>query len=253
MLHGRVLRFSSNIDFAFSALRGNKYDALLQASIPVQLNSLRSLLGMLFSNFGLAVCAAGLGRLQKPLSGISVCPQVSPCETAVITTPCLFRTMKGMQAELMQCREISVNTDAQVSHGKAGKLELWSLFQAETSPKCTVRPRGTEDVASILAIAREHSCHFAILGGRRSPFKGASNAEGGITIDMTLLKYLDLHSDLMQITVGGGSLWADVYSFLDPRNLSATGTRNSLTGVAGSVLGGERRRFPVCLSLSNPF
>ncbi|CAD6576146.1 MAG: hypothetical protein ASARMPRED_007618 [Alectoria sarmentosa] len=138
----------------------------------------------------------------------------------------------------MPCREISVTVDAPVYRDKAAKLELWSLFQGQTSPQCTVRPRGAGDVASVLAIAREQACHFAVLGGGTSPFKGASNAEGGITIDMSLLKNIELDPDSMEIAVGGGSLWADVYRFLDPRNLSATGTRNSLTGVVGSVLGG---------------
>lgn len=205
---------------------------------------------MLFSNFGLAVCAAGLERLQNPLSESSVCKstwsQVSPCETAVITTPFFLVFIKGTQADLMQCREVSVTIDAPVYHDNAAKLELWSLFQAQTSPKCTVRSRGAGDVASVLAVAREHGCHFAILGGGTSPFKGASNAEGGITIDMGLLKNIELDPDSMEIAVGGGSLWADVYRFLDPRNLSATGTRNSLTGVVGSIIGGESHKDSPC-------
>ena len=205
---------------------------------------------MLFSNLGLAVCAAGLERLQDPLSESSVCKstwsQVSPCETAVITTPSFPAMIKETQADWMQCREISVTVDAPVYRDKAAKLELWSLFQGQTSPQCTVRPRGAGDVASVLAIAREQACHFAVLGGGTSPFKGASNAEGGITIDMSLLKNIELDPDSMEIAVGGGSLWADVYRFLDPRNLSATGTRNSLTGVVGSVLGGESHKGSPC-------
>jgi FAD/FMN-containing dehydrogenase len=41
------------------------------------------------------------------------------------------------------------------------------------------------------------------------------------------------------IRVGAGNVWADVYRELDPWGMSATGTRNSLTGVVGSILGGE--------------
>ena len=138
----------------------------------------------------------------------------------------------------MQCHEISRNVDIPILYNEEAKIDMWSLFQANTSPKCTVQPKSAEDVASILAIAREHSCHFVILGGGTSPFQGASNAEGGITIDLRFLKTLELNSDSTEITVGG-AIWADVYRFLDARNLSAVGTRNSLTGVAGSVLGGE--------------
>lgn len=120
---------------------------------------------------------------------------------------------------------------------------MWSLFQRETKPQCTIRPRVPEDVSEILAIARDRRCRFAVLGGGTSPFKGASNIEGGITIDMSLMNNLNFDPDSGLITVGGGSLWADVYRFLDPRNLSSAGTRNSLTGVAGSVLGGQIYRY----------
>lgn len=41
------------------------------------------------------------------------------------------------------------------------------------------------------------------------------------------------------VQVGGGVIWADLYRFLDPYNLTAVGTRNSLTGVVGSILGGK--------------
>ena len=79
---------------------------------------------------------------------------------------------------------------------------------------------------------------------------GASNAEGGITIDMSLLRSLELNADSTEMTVGGGTIWADVYRFLDTRNLSAAGTRNSLTGVAGSVLGGMSSQ---CAFLISPY
>lgn len=42
----------------------------------------------------------------------------------------------------------------------------------------------------------------------------------------------------LQVSVGAGNLWADVYRALQPWNMSAVGTRNSLTGVVGSILGG---------------
>lgn len=47
-------------------------------------------------------------------------------------------------------------------------------------------------------------------------------------------------NDLLHVKVGAGAgaVWADVYRELDPRNMSATGTRNGLPGVTGSILGG---------------
>lgn len=81
-----------------------------------------------------------------------------------------------------------------------------------------------------------------MLGGGTAPFRGASNADGGVTIDLQALKFVRESDDYPNsIDVGGGALWDDVYGYLDPKNLTAVGTRNSFTGVAGSILGGELR------------
>lgn len=107
-------------------------------------------------------------------------------------------------------------------------------------PKCRVKPQNAEDVAAVLKIIVSHSCLFAVLGGGTSPFKGASNAEGGVTIDLERLNsILILENNGSVVEVGGGVLWATLYRFLDKRNLSSAGTRNSLTGVVGSILGGR--------------
>ena len=42
-----------------------------------------------------------------------------------------------------------------------------------------------------------------------------------------------------KLKVGGGAVWQDVYRRLGSEGLSAVGTRNSLTGVVGSILGGK--------------
>jgi hypothetical protein len=103
-------------------------------------------------------------------------------------------------------------------------------------------------VAEILAIVRKHECHFAVLGGGTSPFRGASNAHEGVTISLRRMKEVSFVDETKrEIRVGGGSLWADVYSALDPFNMSATGTRNSLTGVVGSILGGIQSSPPFSL------
>ena len=93
----------------------------------------------------------------------------------------------------------------------------------------------------MLEIIRAHSCLFAVLGGGTSPFAGVSNANGGITIDLDLLSSIKITENTTSplVEVGGGATWADLYRHLDPLDLSSAGTRNSLTGVVGSILGGK--------------
>lgn len=123
--------------------------------------------------------------------------------------------------------------------GVEAHVELWSKFQNETQPECRIEPQNAQDVSDILSILRQHECHFAVLGGGTSPFRGASNADQGVTIDMRRLKGISFVDDKpLLVNVGAGCVWADVYDALDRWNMSATGTRNSLTGVVGSILGG---------------
>ena len=140
-----------------------------------------------------------------------------------------------------QCNEIFEMMPNQSARGNHAAKAMWSLFQANARPRCRITPRTSEEVALILERIVAHSCVFAVLGGGTSPFAGASNANQGITIDLGLLNSVQFHEeDSTVVAVGGGARWADVYRFLDPLNLSSAGTRNSLTGVVGSILGGQK-------------
>jgi hypothetical protein len=103
-----------------------------------------------------------------------------------------------------------------------------------------VQPYNAQDIAIALGVVRRFGCHFAVFGGGTSPFKGASNAHNGVTIDLYALNKVKFtNAEKTHVRVGGGAIWADVYRYLDPKNMSAVGTRNSLTGVAGSIIGGK--------------
>ncbi|CAG8980738.1 hypothetical protein HYALB_00012936 [Hymenoscyphus albidus] len=56
--------------------------------------------------------------------------------------------------------------------------------QGEVIPACVVRPITANDVSTTIQIVRKYQCHFAVKSGGHAMFKGASNAEGGVTIDM---------------------------------------------------------------------
>lgn len=110
-----------------------------------------------------------------------------------------------------------------------------------------MQPRSADAIAAVLTVVRERRCRFAVLGGGTAPSAGSSNVEGGVTIDMRRIDAVRLveappeggRSAELAVQVGGGARWADVYKLLEPRNMSAVGLRNSLTGVVGSILGGQ--------------
>ena len=100
--------------------------------------------------------------------------------------------------------------------------------------------------ARILTTIRAYACRFAILGGGASPFKGASNSEDGVTLDLSRMKHIELLEGNAppKLKVEAGAVWQEVYHYLRPRRLYAVGTRSSLPGVVGSILGGKNHLGP---------
>jgi FAD/FMN-containing dehydrogenase len=81
-------------------------------------------------------------------------------------------------------------------------------------------------------------CKFAVRGGGHSDVPGASNIQGGITIDLRALRSINVSSDRKVVSVGAGAKWGEVYTALDARGLKVIGGRAASVGVSGLLLGG---------------
>lgn len=68
---------------------------------------------------------------------------------------------------------------------------------------------------------------------------GASNIEDGVTIDLSLLKQVQVSDNRKIVFVGGGARWEEVYRVLDALNLAVAGARVIDVGVGGLTLGGK--------------
>lgn len=75
-------------------------------------------------------------------------------------------------------------------------------------------------------------------GGGRSAFRGASNSNGGVTIDLFHLDDVELSPDRTSLSVGTGARWISISEQLDPLSLAAVGDRTADVGVTGLILGG---------------
>jgi len=109
----------------------------------------------------------------------------------------------------------------------------------QVTPACRVEPESAQDVVKILDAVKEKQCHFAIKSGGHARWAGASNAEGGLTIDLVKMNAVILSSDKKNVTFGAGSRWADVYRSLEADDVTVIGGRVSTVGVGGVILGGE--------------
>lgn len=124
----------------------------------------------------------------------------------------------------------------------------FSLQETAVHPICIVSPQTTQDVSvAVRALTTSNytnKCQFAIRSGGHASFAGAANIQGGVTIDLSALNEISLEvqqgsqPQVSTVSVGAGSTWGSVYSYLDPLNLSVTGGRAASVGVGGLLLGG---------------
>lgn len=126
------------------------------------------------------------------------------------------------------------------------KSSILSYFfvQARILPACVVHPVTTDDVVNIVRVlgaidkSKPESSLFSVRSGGHSPVVGASNDINGVTIDLRYLNTLTLDVNKSVVSVGGGVIWDDIYSKLDPLNLTVVGGRVSGIGVGGFLTGG---------------
>jgi len=104
-------------------------------------------------------------------------------------------------------------------------------------PAIIARPTGAADVAAALRFARRLGLGVAVRGGGHSPI-GASMSEGGLTIDLSLMRGVRVDPEARRAWVQGGALWTDVDRETQAYGLATTGGFVSHTGVGGLTLGG---------------
>jgi FAD/FMN-containing dehydrogenase len=116
--------------------------------------------------------------------------------------------------------------------------QYWSLQQSTVLPACRVTPRSAEDVAITIRVLKTWECQFAVKSGGHAAFAGASNIQDAVTIDLGGLNGIDVKSDRLQVSVGAGAKWSDVYPVTDKAKLGVVGGRVPGIGVGGLTLGG---------------
>ena len=113
------------------------------------------------------------------------------------------------------------------------------IFNAmhQRRPALIVRCTGTADVVDALTFARQHNLLVAVRGGGHS-VAGHSSCDGGIVIDLTRMRGVDVDPEARTARVQGGALWRDVDRETQAFGLVVPGGVVSETGVAGLTLGG---------------
>jgi len=104
-------------------------------------------------------------------------------------------------------------------------------------PAVVARCLGTADVADAVRFARTHDLELAVRGGGHS-VAGKSVCEGGLMLDLSLMKGIHVDPRRRTVRAQGGVTWGEFNRETQLHGLATTGGVVSTTGIAGLTLGG---------------
>lgn len=104
-------------------------------------------------------------------------------------------------------------------------------------PALIVRVAGVADVIRAVSFCREHGVLVAVRGGGHS-VAGTSVCDGGVVIDLSLMRGVWVDPAARSATVQGGATWGDLDQETQAFGLATPGGLVSDTGIAGLTLGG---------------
>lgn len=129
---------------------------------------------------------------------------------------------------------------------------VWNAM-VDRRPAVIARCAGERDVVLALEAAREHGLAVAVRGGGHN-VAGNGVCEGGVVIDLSALKAIDVDPEKRIARVGPGVLLGELDRATQVYGLATPSGNVSMTGVAGLTLGGglgwiARKHGPACDNL----
>ncbi len=107
----------------------------------------------------------------------------------------------------------------------------------DKQPALIVRCKNSEDVIQSVNFARKHNLLLSVKGGGHN-ITGNAVCDGGIMIDLSLMKSVMVYPEQQIADVETGATWGDFDAASQQHGLATTGGIISTTGVAGLTLGG---------------
>jgi len=104
-------------------------------------------------------------------------------------------------------------------------------------PAVIVRCRGARDVGTAFDYARTNGLELAVRGGGHNP-AGHCVLDGGLVIDLTMMRGVEVDPDARIARSEGGATWLDFDSATQAHGLVTPGGIVGSTGVTGLTLGG---------------
>ncbi len=123
--------------------------------------------------------------------------------------------------------------------GEEGYEEARRIWNGaiDRRPALVARTAGADDVGAALRFAREAELPVSVRGGGHA-VAGHAVVDGGVMIDLSLMKAISVDPAARTARAAGGVLWGELDRATQQFGLATTGGLISHTGVAGLTLGG---------------
>jgi hypothetical protein len=117
--------------------------------------------------------------------------------------------------------------------------EARSVYNAmiDKRPALIARCVDAEDVARVVAFARDRDLLLAVRGGGHNG-AGLGSCDDGVVVDLSPLRSIQIDAQARTVRVGGGCTWGDVDRATNEHGLATPSGIISTTGVGGLTLGG---------------
>jgi FAD/FMN-containing dehydrogenase len=128
---------------------------------------------------------------------------------------------------------------ALVQPGEEGYEEARRIWNGaiDRRPGLIARCAGADDVAEVVRFARERDLLVSVRGGGHA-VAGYAVCDGGVMIDLSLMKSVRVNPQDRTARAGGGLIWSEFDKATQPHGLATTGGVISHTGIGGLTLGG---------------
>jgi len=122
-------------------------------------------------------------------------------------------------------------------HRLYDKVRLVFNGLIDKRPRVVLQCRSADDIVAAVRYAVDTGAEIAVRGGGHS-VAGHSATDGGVVIDLSLMREVHVDAEARVAYVGPGTTWGDVDRATSAHGLACPGGVVSTTGVGGFSLGG---------------